>query len=133
MKLSVLKAKIKRNNIEVYAKHYFRDYDSLIIKDLNQQGKQALFGIQREDNIYTIIGENFIYYSTVSGVIRQITLQLFSKILQKKAIEIGKEGNFEFINVAEKEDLIWLHNKETMSAIWNIIIWLEGLLPLPEE
>nr|WP_199000595.1 hypothetical protein [Flavobacterium sp. ASV13] len=71
MKTSILKAKIKRNHLEEYAGAYFRDDTSQIINSLNAEGKCTLFGIQREDGIYTIIGQKHVYYSTVSGTVEK--------------------------------------------------------------
>ena len=97
MNLNILKSKIKRNNLGEYAADYFRDDTSQIVSFLNKEGKSALFGIQREDGIYTIIGEKSVYYSTVSGKTGEISLSEFSEILHHNAMQKGKGGNFEFL------------------------------------
>lgn len=124
MNTNILKSKIKRNNLEKYAGTYFRDDTSQIINSLNAEGKCALFGIQREDGIYTIIGEKYVYYSTVLDTIGEIPLNEFSEILHINALKKGKEGSFEFIPINDKERSVWLYNKSTMNAIWNIILWI---------
>ncbi|MFH6993860.1 hypothetical protein [Flavobacterium sp. FlaQc-48] len=124
MKTSILKSKIKRNNLEEYAGAYFRDDTSQIINSLNAEGKCALFGIQKEDGIYTIIGRKDVYYSTVLGTIGEIPLNDFSDILHHNALKKGKEGIFEFIAIKDKESPVWLYNKSTMNALWNIILWM---------
>lgn len=124
MKTNILKSKIKRKNLREYAGDYFRDDTSQIVILLNEEGKSALFGIQREDGIYTIVGENFVYYSTVSGHAREISLNKFSELLHHNALKIGKGGNFEFLQITDQENLVWLNNEETMNALWNIILWI---------
>lgn len=124
MNLNILKSKIKRNNLGEYAGNYFRDDTSQIISFLNKEGKSALFGIQKEDGIYTIIGSKSVYYSTVSGSNGEIPLNEFSEILYHNAMQKGKGGNFEFLKINNQGDLVWLHNQETMNALWNIILWI---------
>lgn len=123
MNISILKSKIKRNNLEQYAGTYFRDGTSQIVNSLNEKGKCALFGIEREDGIYTIIGEKLVYYSTNQGNVEEISLSEFLEILHINALKKGKNRVFEFIPISEKK-LIWLHNKPTMDAFWNIILWI---------
>jgi hypothetical protein len=123
MKINILKSKIKRNSLEIYAGIYFRDDTSQIVNSLNEQGKSALFGIEREDGVYTIIGEEFVYYSTILGINEEIPLNNFSEILHINALKKGKEGKFEFIKI--NDNLVWLYNKSTMNALWNIILWIK--------
>jgi hypothetical protein len=124
MKTSILKSKIKRNNLEEYAEQYFRNENSQIVSSLNNEGKSALFGIEREDGIYTIIGEKSVYYTAASGNKGEITLNEFSEILHHNAMQKGKGGNFEFLQINNQGDLLWLYNRETMNALWNIILWI---------
>lgn len=125
MKINILKSKIKRNNLEIYAGTYFRDDTSQIVNFLNEKGKLALFGIEREDGVYTIIGEEFVYYSTIFGINEEIPLNNFSEILHINALKKGKEGKFEFIQINDNKNLVWLYNKSTMNALWNIILWIK--------
>ncbi|MFD1604176.1 hypothetical protein ACFSJW_08275 [Flavobacterium artemisiae] len=124
MKTSILKSKIKRNNLGEYAGDYFRDDTSQIVSFLNKEGKSALFGIQREDGIYTIIGEKSVYYSTVSGKTGEISLSEFSEILHHNVMQKGKGGDFEFLQINDQRDLLWLYNQKAMNALWNIILWI---------
>ena len=127
MKINVLKAKIRRNNLEEFAGKYFRDETSEIIQKLNNNGKEVLFGIEREDGVFTVIGQNTIYYLSKNGNIGEIPLSVFSNILSKNAINKGKMSNFEYVKNEQNNELIWLNDKSTMESLWNIIIWLEGL------
>lgn len=124
MNLNILKSKIKRSNLEQYAGTCFRDEVSQLVDSLKKEGKPTLFGIQRVDGIYTIIGEESVYYSTVSGNIGEIPLSEFLEILHHNAMQKGKGGKFEFLQLQDPEKSIWLHNRETMNAIWNIILWI---------
>lgn len=127
MKKSILKAKIKRNNLEEYSGSYFIDETSKIIKTLNSNEKKALVGIERKDGVYTILGEKFVYYSTVSGGKGQVPLKSFSDILHDNAMKKGKLfAKYKFIKINDKEK-VWLNNKLTMNALWNIVLWLEKL------
>lgn len=124
MKTSILKSKIKRNNLEEYAEQYFRNETSQIVSSLNNEGKSALFDIEREDGIYTIIGEKSVYYTAASGNKGEITLNEFSEILHHNAMQKGKGGNFEFLQINNQGDQLWLYNRETMNALWNIVLWI---------
>jgi len=128
MKINILKARIKRNNLEDYAGHYFRDETSQIVDTLNHNGKEALVGIERGDGVYTIIGKNYVYYSTGSGTNGEIPLDVFSNILSANGINKGKGSEFEYVKINEKNEFVWLYNKSTMESMWNIILWLETLI-----
>lgn len=89
MKLSILKAKVKRNNLVKHAGKYYIDETSEIIKHLNAQGKSALLGIQNKKGVYTIIGEQFVYYLTFSGKSEEILLKEFIDELHENGCRIG--------------------------------------------
>jgi hypothetical protein len=124
MKVNILNARIKRSDLAEHAGRYFRDGTSEIVRALNEQGKEALVGIQREDGVYTILGKKYVYYSTASGSEGEIALAEFGDVLHENAMNSGKNANFEFVKVGEG-DAVWLHEKWTMSALMNIILWLE--------
>lgn len=125
MKNINIKARIKRNQFDVLAGEFYQDENTQIIKELNLQGKKALLGIQREDKIYTVIGESSVYYSTNLGVEGEISHEEFLKFLQKNAINLGKKGIFEFVSINE-QDVIWVLNGPTMNAMWNTILLLHN-------
>ncbi|UUC46758.1 hypothetical protein [Flavobacterium cerinum] len=127
MKRNILKAKINRNGLKKYAGTYFRDHESQVCRLLSEEGKAALFGIEREDGVYTLIGEESVYFSAVSGQKGEIPLAVFSAALQLNALSKGKSGDFEFVAMNDQKELVWLYNKATMEALWNIILWLESL------
>ena len=124
MKLNILKARIKRSDLAEHAREYFRDDTSEIVKALNREGKNAVVGIQRGDGAYTILGDKSVFYLTEQRRNGEIDLGVFAKILHENAMSSGKGANFEFVKVGE-EDAVWLHEKWTMSALMNIILWLE--------
>ncbi len=126
MKLNTLKAKIKRNGLENHAASHFRDEISKIIRSLNEQGEKALVGIEREDGVYTIVGEKYIYYSTVLGDKDKISLGDFSDKLQINGLRKGKGAKYEFLEVDNKK-VVWLKNEMTMNALWNLVLWLDEL------
>ena len=90
MKIGILKAKVERNNSIKYSRKYYIDETSDIIKKLNSHGKSALLGIQNKKGVYTIIGEEFIYYLTSSGKRGEISLKKFSDELHENGCRIGK-------------------------------------------
>ncbi|MBE8725829.1 hypothetical protein [Flavobacterium hungaricum] len=126
MKINILKSKIKRSNLKEYSGDYFRDDSSQIVVFLNKEGKSALFGIQKEEGIYTIVGKKSVYYSTIFSNPKEIPLSSFSEILHQNALKRGKGVEFEFLQLNDNEDSVWLHNQETMNALWNIILWING-------
>jgi hypothetical protein len=73
LKMKNIKARVKRNKLDELAGIYYKDENSGIVKHLNSINKVALLGIQRGDGIYTIIGESWIYYLTVSGTAGKIS------------------------------------------------------------
>lgn len=125
MKLNILNAKIKRNNLEEYAGEYFRDNNSQIVLDMKKSGDDALFGIEKENGVYTIIGEKYAYFSTPLGKNQKISLERFSKFLHSNAMNKGKKARYEFLDF-ENEHEVWVLNINVMSAFLNIILWLEN-------
>lgn len=121
MKEVNIKARIRRNKLDLLAGENYRDENWEIVKYLNNANRKALVGIQRKDGIYTIIGKENVYYSTVSGVEGSIPHKEFIDILTKNAWDLGKTGQFEFVKVNER-DLVWLKDRETMNALWNTVI-----------
>jgi hypothetical protein len=120
-----IKAKIRRNKFDEFAGKYYRDENSEIVKYLAGLGKKALLGIQKEDGIYTIVGESSIYYLTSTGVEGEISQKDFLKLLHQNAWALGKKGDFEFLKVNE-QDQVWLKDASTMSAMWNTILLLDA-------
>ncbi len=116
-----LKAKIRRNHLDTTVGEYFRDENSEIVRKLNYTNKKALLGIERNDGLYTIIGEEHVYYSTVLGAEGFIEHLFLLKILHQNALKLGKQGQFEFIQVNE-DDFIWMLNAYTMNALWNTLL-----------
>lgn len=125
MKKNILKARIKRNNLEKHAGNHFVDESSKIINTLKDEGKRVLLGIQKNEDVYTVLGEKYVFYSTLNGNKGKFTLSEFSEILHNNALKKGKvfaRYNYVAINSDEK---IWLKNKSTMKSLWNTILWLE--------
>lgn len=122
MKIGILKARVSRNKFDEYAGGFFRDDNSQIVKELNTRNKKAILGIQRDDGVYTILGEEFVYYQTVSKIEGEISLAEFLKIMGNYARSIGKTTvfEFEFIKINNR-DSVWVFNTETMLAMWNLM------------
>lgn len=124
MKINILKARIKRNNLETHAKDCFINENSEIIKALKSEGKKALIGIKKDNNIYTVLGEEFVYYSALSKIKGQIPLSVFSNLLHEKAINKGKIfARYRYLKIQNGEK-IWLNNKSTMLSLWNTVLYL---------
>ncbi|WP_298900677.1 hypothetical protein [uncultured Psychroserpens sp.] len=120
-----LKKRIKINNLEKHAGSYFVDESSKIINILKDEGKKVLLGIQKNDNVYTILGEEYVFYSTLNGNKGKFTLSEFSDILHDNALEKGKIfARYKCVKINGNEK-IWLKNKSTMKSLWNTILWLE--------
>jgi hypothetical protein len=107
MKKVKLKARIRRNMLDKLSGNYYLDEDSGLVKRLNSLKKSALVGIQREDGVYTVIGEERVYYSTLSGVEGEIAIDDFLAILQKNALSLGKTAPYEFVEINEREVILY--------------------------
>ncbi len=126
MKLNILKARIKRNMLIESAGVHFRDEKSPIVTALNEEGKKALVGIQKANEIYTILGEQFVYFSTDADTNGQMPIEIFSHELHLNGLIKGKGGKFEFIKTSNQK-VIWLQDTDTMFALWNTVLWLEKI------
>ncbi len=112
MKIEYLKKRIKQNGLRELAGNYFVDENSVVIQDLRNKGHNALLGIQKK-NLYTILGENSVYYSTLNGVKGEMSLDQFSDTLQDYGLRKGKVfTTFKYLKINDK-DSIWLKNKKT--------------------
>jgi hypothetical protein len=125
MKKVKLKARIRRNMLDKLAGTCYLDEDSGLVNQLNSRNRSALVGIQREDGVYTVIGESSIYYSTTSGVEGEIAIGGFLAILRKNALSLGKTAPHEFVALNERE-AIWVMNIQVMNALWNTLLLLYG-------
>ncbi|KRB56715.1 hypothetical protein [Flavobacterium sp. Root186] len=120
-----IEARIKRNKLDLCAGKFYVNNDSDFIKDLKQKGFSALVGIRRDDDVYTVIGNDFTYYCSNFRVEGQISHDAFLKILKKNALKFGKTAEYEFVEINESCS-IWVLNIETMNAIWNTIMFLHN-------
>ncbi|WP_108809115.1 hypothetical protein [Aquimarina spinulae] len=124
MKSNYLKERIKRNNLEKHAGNHFVDESSKIISSLRNEGKKVLLGIQKNDNLYTVLGEEHVFYSSLNGNKGKVALSEFSDILHDNALKKGKIfASYKYITI--DNDRVWLKNKSTMKSLWNTILWLE--------
>lgn len=103
--------------------NYYRDKNSDIIRHLNSNKRNAIVGIQQEDGIYTIIGDEKIYYKTLLGAEGEILIGDFLKILNETTLRLGKKVEYEFIKINERES-VWVMNTQTMLALWNTMLLL---------
>jgi len=125
MKKGILQARIRRNGLAKLAGNYYLDEDAGLVNQLNSSKKGALIGIQRADGVYTVLGEERIYYLTPSGVEGEIAIGDFLVILRQNALSLGKKAPYEFIEISERE-FIWVMNGEVMNALWNTLLLLHG-------
>ena len=124
MKSNYLKERIKINNLEKNAGKYFVDESSEIIKILNEEGKKTLLGIKK-NHIYTILGEEYVFYSALCGNKGEINLSEFSDILHDNALNKGKLfSSYKYVTI-DNNVKIWLKNYSTMKSLWNTLLWLE--------
>ena len=121
-----LKARIKRNMLDILSGKSFRDETSEIIQHLNKSDANAFVGIQREDGIYTIIGTEKIYYTTPLMTKGDIPIGEFLSILTKNAMTLGKTSTYEFVKINENS-AVWVMNAETMNALWNTMLLLDSV------
>lgn len=123
MKSINIKARIKRNKLDQLAGTCFRDENDEIVKKFNLYNTKAFLGIQRDDGIYTILGDKSAYYSTDQGVEKQITLEDLLELLSSNALKRGKHNHYEFLEISESNSM-WVKDTQTMNALWNTILLL---------
>lgn len=127
MKLGILKARIKRSNLSDNAGKYYINESSELIINLNESycgDKSIFFGIQKEDNIYTVISKNFILLSNGDGKKYELDITEFSRVIYENLVDEKKKTINEFIEINNLK--IWVHSKNTLSSILNVILWLES-------
>lgn len=115
-------ARVKRQKINVHAGRYFKDDSSELINSLKNEGKKALIGIGRDDGVYTVLGEEYVYYCTTSGKKYEMLLQEFSDAISHNAIMKRKWRRFKYMKVNGEK--VWLHNRLTMYGLMNVMNWL---------
>lgn len=120
-----IKARIRRNKFDELAGEYYQDENSELVKKLNGLNKKALVGIKRPDGIYTIIGENCVYYLTESGKEGEISHNDILIILRENALSKGKKGEFDFVQVSP-QDYVWFLNGGVMNTMWNLIMLIDN-------
>jgi hypothetical protein len=125
MKKGALRARIRRNGLATLAGNYYLDEEAGLVSQLNSLQKGALVGIQRVDGVYTVLGEERIYYLTPSGVAGEIAIGDFLVILQEHALSLGKTAPYEFVPLSGGE-LVWVMNGQVMSALWNTLLLLHS-------
>jgi hypothetical protein len=125
MKKGVLQARIRRNGLAKLAGNYYLDEDAGLVSQLNSLQKGALVGIQRADGVYTVLGEERIYYLTPSGVAGEVAIGDFLGILRENALSLGKTAPYEFVPLSGGE-LIWVMNSGVMCALWNTLLLLHS-------
>jgi hypothetical protein len=107
------------------------DENSMVIKELNGQGKTALVGIHHRKGGYTIVGKQFVYYQTSSGKRGEIALNDFVEELHENGFRIGAgylKTKFLYKNlVLGNEDKVWLNNANTMFSLCNLVLWIKEL------
>ncbi|NQX86052.1 MAG: hypothetical protein HRT67_09125 [Flavobacteriaceae bacterium] len=107
------------------ARNHFVDESSKIVNTLKDEGKKALLGIQKNVDIYTILGEKYVFYSTLNGNKGKLTLSEFSDVLHDNALKKGKIfAKYKYVKI-NSDEKIWLKNKSTMKSLWNTLLWLE--------
>ncbi len=125
MNIKILEARARRNGLEKYAGKHFRGSDSELVKVLNEEGKKVLFGIQKAKGKYTVLGDNKVYFLTPKGIKGAIELKAFSELLHLEAMRKGKRSKFKYLAI-DPNQKIWLYNRLTMTALWNILLYLES-------
>jgi hypothetical protein len=127
MKKGIVQARIRRNGLAKLAGNHYLDEDAGLVNQLKSSKKGAFVGIEREDGVYTVLGEERVCYLTPSGVEGEIAIGEFLAILQKNALLLGKKSPHEFVALNEQAS-IWIMNGEVMNALWNTLLLLHGAL-----
>lgn len=121
----VFDKRIKQNMFREFAGDDFQDENSPFIYDLRKKGKLPIIGIKRNDGLYTIIGEEYVYFSSKLSIDNQILHLDFLKSLKTNAQQYGKSHKYEFIKTINGYE-VWVKNNQMMNAIWNTIHLVYG-------
>ncbi len=124
MKYNILHARIKRSQLEKLAGICYRGIDSALLKEFNTKNKKAIVGIQSDSGMYTILGEETVFYKTEQGREGEIPILEFTRILQSNGLKKGKNSGIKTIETNEMYS-IWILNEQTMCAMWNVVLYLE--------
>lgn len=110
MNLNFLKARVERSCLVESAGKYYGDMDSQIIQNLNNEGRNAFVGLERDDGIYTVLGEKLVYFSTKSGDTDTISITSCLNTLHNYGLNEGKGilKRYKFIPINDKQQ-IWIH------------------------
>ncbi len=128
MKISVINARVRRNHLIEHAGDCFRDVNSRIVQDIqNNEDTRVFVGIESEVlNNYTIIGESFVFFQTEMADRDKIPLSDFLVLLKKNAWQQGKSGIFDFLPLGDGRR-IWIMNPQTMTSLWNTAMLFTSL------
>ena len=120
MKISVINARVRRNLLIEHAGDCFRDINSRIVQDIqNNENTRVFVGIENEVlNYCTIIGESYVFFQTKMTDRDKIPLSDFLVLLKKNAWQKGKSGVFDFLPLGDGRR-IWIMNPHTMTSLWN--------------
>ena len=123
MELEIIKKRASKYNFVEIVGEFYRDNNSKLIKKLNEENKNAFFGIENSEGIYTVVGEEYLYFSTSLDTHKSISNSKFLKITREKLQESGKESKYEFIKV-DKDNTIWILNTEMLFALSSLLLFL---------
>ena len=121
--LSIIEARVKRNNLLVLAESNYRDNESELVKSLGESGKDVYLGIENDNGIYTLLGPDKVYFATESGFESEISNSNFLAVLQQNAMKVGKSGDFQYVTIKSGE-AVWVKDGATMCALWNTLLLL---------
>ncbi|WP_185226183.1 hypothetical protein [Chryseobacterium indologenes] len=99
MKPINIKARIKRNKLDIVAGKNYRNEESEIVKYLRKTNKDAILGIENENGLYTILGEEKVYYRNKNGVEGDISLLCCAKSPGFEPL-----NNSNFINLLQSQE-----------------------------
>lgn len=119
MDIDVILARAKRNRLYELAGDSYRGPDSELVVLLNRMDFGAILGIQSFEGSYTIITKGGLLTQNKNGDKVKISFAEALPFLKKNAMQVGKGGDFEFVEFGEN-GLIWMKDGATMCAIWNI-------------
>lgn len=123
MRINILKGRIARSRLEEYAGGDYEGLQGELVQQLQKQGKKVLVGIQNEEGMYTLLGEDGLYYCDSNGEEGKLDYSTLLEAFRRFRFNGFVRGH-EWMPIQTTDTLpettIWLKDGYVLNALWNI-------------
>ncbi len=123
-----LNIRLEKSGLENVSGASFRDLRGGDFPNLSALTENhGLIGIESSDGKdFTIVGLEYLYVMRNSGEIFKINLNTALKCFSSNALAKGKHNEYKSIQIESGKEC-WVKDKETMSALWNIALFISRM------